>query len=98
MTDIDKIKYSGRTNYQNHHHYHLDHHQYQHVATISYFTEPDKPTAEGSKILVTVKDLDGNSKYLSSPSVTKTMKCNAMCDVIAKVDIAKLYNLNFFAN
>ena len=35
----------------------------QHVAAISYFTEPNKPT-EGSKVLVTVKDLDGNRKYL----------------------------------
>ena len=33
----------------------------QHVAAISYFTEPNKPT-EGSKVLVTVKDLDGNRK------------------------------------
>ena len=35
----------------------------QHVAAISYFTEPNKPT-EGSKVLVTVKDIDGNRKYL----------------------------------
>ena len=47
------------------HHCHPHHHnfyncQYQHAATISYFTEPDKPTGEGSKVLVTVKDLDGN--------------------------------------
>ena len=45
----------------------------QHVAAISYFTEPNKPT-EGSKVLVTVKDLDGNRKYLLKLSLHILMK------------------------
>ena len=51
--------------YHHYPHYHHNHpnHRYQHVTTISYFTEPNKPT-EGSKVLVTVKDADGNRKYL----------------------------------
>ena len=63
--DYHHHPHQDHQDYHNYPHYHHNHpnHRCQHVATISYFTEPNKPT-EGSKVLVTVKDADGNRKYL----------------------------------